>query len=47
MSETKRVGLTIDGVAIAVDQGTNILKAAEQAGVAIPHFCYHPGLGVD
>ncbi|MGB8957377.1 MAG: 2Fe-2S iron-sulfur cluster-binding protein [Candidatus Aminicenantales bacterium] len=47
MSGTKRVGLTIDGVKVSVDQGTNILKAAEQAGIAIPHFCYHPGLEVE
>ena len=32
----------IDGKEITVDAGTTILKAAEQLGIYIPHFCYHP-----
>ncbi|MBP1659555.1 MAG: 2Fe-2S iron-sulfur cluster binding domain, partial [Candidatus Aminicenantes bacterium] len=44
MSDEKRVGLIIDGVKVDVPECTNVLRAAEQAGVAIPHFCYHPGL---
>ena len=47
MTEAKRVRLTIDGRAVEVAEGTNVLKAAEAAGVAIPHFCYHPGLEVE
>jgi NADH-quinone oxidoreductase subunit G len=47
VSETKRVGLTIDGLEIHAAEGTNVLRAAEQAGIAIPHFCYHPGLEVE
>jgi len=27
---------------IEVEEGTTILNAAEQAGIHIPHFCYHP-----
>lgn len=42
MSEAKMVGLTIDGLAIQAPEGGNVLKAAEQAGISIPHFCYHP-----
>jgi NADH-quinone oxidoreductase subunit G len=42
MSEVKMVGLSIDGRAVRVPEGTNVLRAAERAGVAIPHFCYHP-----
>lgn len=42
MSGAKTVGLTIDGVAVRVAEGTSVLKAAELAGIAIPHFCYHP-----
>jgi len=38
------VGLSIDGRAVRVPEGTNVLQAAERAGVAIPHFCYHPAL---
>ncbi|MFT7581859.1 MAG: NADH-quinone oxidoreductase subunit G [Myxococcota bacterium] len=38
--------LTIDGQEITVDRGTTILQAAEQIGVEIPTFCYHPGLSI-
>jgi NADH-quinone oxidoreductase subunit G len=47
MSGENRVGLSIDGVKVVVPECTNVLRAAEQAGVAIPHFCYHAGLTVD
>ena len=47
MSEAKKVRLTIDGRAVVVDEGTNILQAAARAGVEIPRFCYHPGLQVE
>ncbi|MBE3131577.1 MAG: (2Fe-2S)-binding protein, partial [Acidobacteria bacterium] len=42
MSGAKMVGLKIDGRPVQAPEGTNVLKAAEQAGVSIPHFCYHP-----
>jgi len=42
MSGPKTVGLTIDGLAVRVAEGTSVFKAAELAGIAIPHFCYHP-----
>ncbi|OGD27163.1 MAG: hypothetical protein A2V57_03150 [Candidatus Aminicenantes bacterium RBG_19FT_COMBO_65_30] len=42
MSEVKMVGLTIDGRTVRAAEGTNVLQAAEQAGISIPHFCYHP-----
>jgi len=47
MNGVKTVGLTIDGRKVQVPEGTNVLRAAEQAGIAIPHFCYHPGLQVE
>jgi NADH-quinone oxidoreductase subunit G len=40
------VTLTIEGAEVAVPKGTTILEAAKQAGVLIPHYCYHPGLPV-
>jgi NADH-quinone oxidoreductase subunit G len=40
------VTLTIEGVKVTVPKGTMILEAAKQAGVLIPHYCYHPGLPV-
>jgi NADH-quinone oxidoreductase subunit G len=40
------VTLTIEGAEVAVPRGTTVLEAAKQAGVLIPHYCYHPGLPV-
>jgi len=36
--------VTIDGQEIEVAPGTTILQACQQAGVEIPHFCYHERL---
>jgi NADH-quinone oxidoreductase subunit G len=38
------VNVTIDGISIAVPKGTAIIEAAKQAGVLVPHYCYHPSL---
>jgi NADH-quinone oxidoreductase subunit G len=38
------VNLTIDGFPVAVPKGTTIIEAAKQAGVLVPHYCYHPSL---
>jgi len=35
----------LDDQAIPFDDGDNVIEAAWAAGVAIPHFCYHPALG--
>jgi NADH-quinone oxidoreductase subunit G len=40
------VTLTIDGVAVTVPKGINILEAARTLGLDISAFCYHPGLPV-
>jgi NADH-quinone oxidoreductase subunit G len=37
--------LLIDDHKIIVPSGTKIIDAAEQAGIVIPRFCYHPALG--
>src|SRR5215211_9516112 len=36
--------VTIDGQELEVAPGTTILQACHQAGVEIPHFCYHERL---
>ena len=41
------VTLTIDGRPITVEKGKTVLQAAIEAGVKIPYYCYHPGLGID
>lgn len=38
--------LTIDGKEVEVPGGTNLIEAARQAGVEVPHYCYHPGLSI-
>jgi NADH-quinone oxidoreductase subunit G len=40
------VALTIDGVPVRVPKSTLVIEAAKQAGVLVPHYCYHPGLPV-
>ena len=40
------LNLTIDGVRVSVPKGTLVIEAAKQAGVLVPHYCYHPGLPV-
>jgi NADH-quinone oxidoreductase subunit G len=38
------VSVTIDGIGVQVPKGTMIIEAAKQAGVLVPHYCYHPSL---
>ncbi|MBA2627962.1 MAG: (2Fe-2S)-binding protein [Gemmatimonadales bacterium] len=38
------VTVTIDGAQVSVPKGTTIIEAAKQAGVLVPHYCYHPSL---
>ena len=38
--------LTIDGREITVPEGTTVIQAAEQLGIFIPRYCYHPGLSI-
>jgi NADH-quinone oxidoreductase subunit G len=40
------INLTIDGAPVTVPAGTLVIEAAKQAGVLVPHYCYHPGLPV-
>lgn len=44
MSET--VSLKINGQSVTVPKGTTVMQAAQQMKIAIPHFCWHPGLSV-
>jgi NADH-quinone oxidoreductase subunit G len=41
------VTILIDGREVTVEAGLNLIEAARRLGIMIPHFCYHPGLGVD
>ena len=41
------VTLTIDGRPITVEKGKTVLQASIEAGITVPYYCYHPGLGID
>src|SRR5881396_1564391 len=38
--------LTVNGQAIEVPAGTNLIEAARRLGIEVPHYCYHPGLSI-
>ena len=38
--------LQIDGQTVTVEDGLNLIQAAERLGIEIPHYCYHPGLSI-
>jgi NADH-quinone oxidoreductase subunit G len=38
--------ITIDGKEYDVDPKLTVIQAAENQGIEIPHFCYHPSLSV-
>ncbi len=40
------VTVNVDGKDIAVPKGTNVIEAARQLGIDIPHYCYHPKLTI-
>ncbi|XZG69796.1 NADH-quinone oxidoreductase subunit NuoG [Chitinibacteraceae bacterium HSL-7] len=38
--------IEIDGKKLSVQQGSTVMDAAEEAGVYVPHFCYHKKLSI-
>ncbi len=38
--------LIIDGKDLEVPAGTNLIEAARQLGIEVPHYCYHPALSI-
>ena len=38
--------LEIDGRQVTVEAGVTVIQAADQLGLEIPHYCYHPGLSI-
>jgi NADH-quinone oxidoreductase subunit G len=41
------VTLAIDGRQVTVEKGKTVLQAAIEAGISVPYYCYHPGIGID
>ncbi len=38
--------LSIDGREVSVPEHTTVIQAAENLGIFIPRYCYHPGLSI-
>ncbi len=38
--------LSIDGREVNVPDGTTVIQAADELGIFIPRYCYHPGLSI-
>ncbi|MDD5305103.1 MAG: 2Fe-2S iron-sulfur cluster-binding protein, partial [Elusimicrobia bacterium] len=41
----KTVKYKLNGVEREAEEGKLVIEAAKDAGVEIPHYCYHPALG--
>jgi predicted molibdopterin-dependent oxidoreductase YjgC len=41
------IKMTFNGREIETEAGTPLIRLSVQQGEKIPHFCYHPGIGVD
>jgi len=38
--------IEIDGRSVTVEDGLNVIQAAERLGIEIPHYCFHPALTI-
>ncbi|MCX5790052.1 MAG: 2Fe-2S iron-sulfur cluster-binding protein [Elusimicrobia bacterium] len=45
MPDKPKVKFTLDGRELEAVEGTLVIDAAKAAGIEVPHYCYHPGLG--
>ena len=43
----EQVTLTIDGAKMAVPRARRCFRRPSTAGIEVPYYCYHPGLGID
>ena len=39
--------LTINGQTYAAEKGKSIIQVADEVGIEIPRYCYHPDIGVE
>lgn len=42
--QTELVTLSINGKELQAEKGRNLIDVAEEAGIFVPRFCYHPGM---
>ena len=38
--------ITIDGQELGYEPGQTVIQIAKEAGIDVPHYCYHPGLSI-
>src|SRR4028119_2299819 len=43
-TQTDLVTLSINGKELQAEKGRNLIDVAEEMGVFVPRFCYHPGM---
>ena len=43
-AQNEKITVTINGTEIATDKGRLLIDVAEEMGVFVPRFCYHPGM---
>ena len=39
--------ITINGEVYEVDPGKTVIQVADEVGVEIPRYCYHPDIGIE
>jgi NADH-quinone oxidoreductase subunit G len=47
MKPAKTIKMLLNGAEIEAPDGQNLVDLCKDHGIAIPHFCYHPGLKVE
>ena len=44
---SEKIKLTIDGKVVEAVAGSSLIQVAMDNGTMVPHFCYHPGIGIE
>ncbi len=47
MIEKKKVKVTVNGIEKMFTEGAPLLQALIDDKIEVPHFCYHPGIGIE
>ncbi|MBC8367553.1 (2Fe-2S)-binding protein, partial [bacterium] len=43
----EKIRMKFNGREVEAEAGTPLIDLSQELGEEIPHFCYHPGIGVD
>ncbi|MCB0327123.1 MAG: (2Fe-2S)-binding protein, partial [Bdellovibrionales bacterium] len=47
MEQKKQVAVVVNGQEVMMTEGAVLLQELQEKGTQVPHFCYHPGIGVE